>query len=94
MKVFWKIIIGFIPILILGLIVVQFMISNELAAYGNKMGDMEKRIGSLSTQNQILEKQVALVRSLTTIEKKAYDLGFMKSTSYLTIQSSQPVALK
>jgi hypothetical protein len=94
MKIFWGIVMILLPVMIIGLVITQFVISNELAAYGNRLDGYEQKISELMHENQILFKQLAVSRSLSSIENQAITAGFVKTTAYLQVQTDQPVALR
>jgi hypothetical protein len=94
MKFFWGLTMMIIPIVIAGLIIMQFVITNQMAGAGDTLGEMEQQISAFSSENQVLNEQVAMSGSLSVIEKQAVSVGFIKTTSYLPILMDQPVALR
>lgn len=83
MKMIGKIIISTLPLFAIGLIVFQLFLTNELASFGEKILEIDAKIESLSDDNLRLESQVASASSLLTIETKAFELGFKKSSSVI-----------
>jgi hypothetical protein len=81
------------PIILL-LILFQFILSNELASVGSKVEKMDMHADITKEENQLLAKQVAMLRSLDTIEQKAKANGFVKAVTFLTISNAQSVALR
>jgi cell division protein FtsB len=82
-----------LPVIIL-LAVFQFILSNDLASVGAAVEKMDTSAESTKEENQILERQIATLRSLDRIEAKAKENGFIKATTFLTITDSQSVALR
>ena len=58
----------------------------QTSSLGAKLHQLEKEEAKLLNENQILSSELVLQNSLTKIEEKANDLGFMKpeNTLYLT----------
>lgn len=66
----------FLPIIAILLLVVEMLVTNELAGFGKKVAQTERAIDTLKEANQLLGEKVASLSSLLTIEEKAYALGF------------------
>jgi len=79
---------------IIVLVVFQFILSNDLASVGSAVEKMDRYAEVTREENQLLTRQVSILRSLDTIEKKAKENGFVKAATYLTISDTQSVALR
>jgi hypothetical protein len=82
-----------LPLIVL-LTVFQLILSNDLASVGRTVEEMDKHADITKEENQLLVRQLAILRSLDTIETKAKEKGFIKAGTYLTISDSQSVALR
>lgn len=65
-----------LPLLAVALLIVEMLVSNELAGYGRRVAETDRRIDALREENQLLAEKVASLSSLLTIEEKARALGF------------------
>jgi len=92
-KLFCRVSSLILPLIIL-LSVFQFILSNDLASVGAAVEKMDTHADITKEENQLLTRQVSIMRSLDTIEAKAKENGFIKATTYLTISDSQSVALR
>lgn len=73
---FRKKIIGLI-ILVVGLVaVLEIWTVNRLATYGEQLSKLEQIKGSLSTENELLENQIAEKSSLSHLSEQAAAEGF------------------
>ncbi len=79
--------------LIIGLLVIQVVVSNRLATSGLKIVQMETDIGRLNQENGDIRQEIASASALLTITEKAKALGFIKKAQPLFISVIQPVAL-
>ena len=73
--------------------VFQLIISNRLATAGEKLTQINKEIKALEEENERLKKEIAISSSLTTIAKKADEMGFLKVENFLYL-TSEPFAFK
>lgn len=77
--------IRFLPLLAVVLLVVEILVTNELAGFGKKVAEADRAIDALTEENQLLQEKVASLSSLLTIEEKAYALGFITTPTVITI---------
>lgn len=83
-----------LPVVAVALMVLELVVTNELATLGNKVKAIEVKIESLQEENELLSQEVASSSSLVTIATRAKDLGFIKSSSTVSFAPEQlPVAL-
>jgi cell division protein FtsB len=82
-----------VPVIVF-LFVFQFILSNDLASVGATVEKMDTTADKTKEENQILERQLSIMRSLDWIETKAKENGFIKATTFMTISDSQSVALR
>ena len=68
--------IRFVPLIVVLLLVVEILVTNELAGFGRKVGDANRAIDALKEENQLLQEKVASLSSLLSVEEKARALGF------------------
>lgn len=66
----------FLPIIAILLLVVEMLVTNELAGFGKRVAETDRAIDTLKEKNQLLGEKVASLSSLLTIEAKARTLGF------------------
>jgi cell division protein FtsL len=92
MNKIYKIIQYILPISLFLLIFTQIVIANQMAGYGNKIGDIENKIEKLSDENQILIQQLAKAKSLTVIQDKAKEYGLTSVPNAVTVIFDQSVA--
>lgn len=80
-------------VVVLGLLVVQVVVSNRLANYGTTLNQTEKDIEQLTQQNRELHEKIASASALMAIDEKARRLGFIKTVSPQYLTDDFPVAL-
>ncbi len=83
-----------LPFFVVMLVVLQVVVTNELAGMGQNVTNIESQIEAVTTQNELLRQQVASSSSLLLIEEKAKEQGFSEptTTSYLPLDRL-PLAL-
>lgn len=83
-----------LPILVVVLVVLELVVTNELASLGEKVNGIEVKIGALQEENELLSQEVASASSLLSLASRAKDLGFVEAGATLSFTSEQlPVAL-
>lgn len=85
--------IRFLPILAVVLLIVEILVTNELAGFGKKVAQTDGAIDTLKEENQLLQEKVASLSSLLTIEEKARALGFVATPAVVTL-GAQDVAFQ
>lgn len=83
-----------IGFLIAVLAVVQVLISNRLASFGEKLKDQEIEISQLSQKNLEIKKELSQSRSLGELTEAAKELGLTPANSIIYLTPEIPVALK
>jgi len=84
----------FLPLGIIALIILQFVISNEIAGLGEKVALLDDQTQTLADENTLLSQKVASASSLVAIASRAHELGFVESAKYMTVGPEQfPVAV-
>lgn len=79
--------------LLVGLGITQIVMSNELAKMSMDLGSIEDKIADYNQKNDISEQKVASASALSTVYKKAGEMGFMPATRTIVIIPEQlPVA--
>lgn len=77
----------------LSLIVIQVIISNQLATTGLHSAEVETKIQTFVSENADLRQQIASASALRTIESKAHELGFTHPVKPVYLSTDLPVAL-
>ncbi len=75
----------FLPLLAIVLLVVEILVTNELAGFGRKVSETDRAIDATREENQLLQEKVASLSALTTIEEKAHAYGFVTSPPAITV---------
>lgn len=96
MKYIFKCIGILLPIAAVVMIVLQVVVSNELATLGKKLGQLDQNVKLESDINEALRTEVASASSLLVLRDRAELLGFVEPTSkqVISLTSEIPVALK
>jgi cell division protein FtsL len=81
-------------ITIVVLLLLQVIVSNQLATKGLEIADIEKNIGDLRETNTRLSQEVASSSALLAISEKAHELGFTTKLKPVYFHKDQPVALE
>ncbi len=84
-----KIAFGFVIFTLIG---VQLYLLNSLSTYGAKLDTLEKQINEISSENDLLESQVASGSAVATIAKRSTDMGLTTSLKTLSLSEPIPVA--
>lgn len=74
-----------LPIAVVLLLVVEILVTNELAGFGRKVGETNLAIDVLKEENQLLQEKVASLSSLLTVEDKARALGFTTTPTVVSL---------
>lgn len=85
-----------ISLILMILIVVQSLFIGKGAAFGSLVSELDQKIESLKEENQRIEKEIAMLSSCLTIEKKFtnLDLSSLKEISSTNSLANFKVALK
>lgn len=67
------------------LLVVEILVTNELVGFGRKVGDANRAIDALKEENQLLQEKVASLSSLLSVEEKARSLGFTTTPTVVSL---------
>lgn len=63
------------------LIVAEIWVNNAIITYGDKFESLSSLTSSLTTENQVLENEIAKKTSLSDIASKSASLGFSQPES-------------
>jgi len=74
-----------LPIISILLFVSQIICTNNLAEDGATLKEISAKIDALSYDSEKLEQQIASASSLTEIQKRAVDDGFIEAKQFLTL---------
>lgn len=77
--------IRFLPLVAVLLLVVEILVTNELAGFGKKVTEADRAIDTLKEENQLLQEKVASFSSLLAIEEKARALGFTTTPTVIPL---------
>lgn len=84
-----------LPIGIIGFLLLQMVIANEMIVLGDRLARTESRIGDLEEQNEYLKRSLTALSSIQRVQTQAKMMGFTEPTSYIAFdQGLLPVALK
>lgn len=87
----------FVKIIIVVLLVVlavQIVVSNQLSTTGITLAKLDGEFNDYKEKNSLLEEEVLMASSFTTIASNASSLGFVETKSYVSLSGSLPLALK
>lgn len=95
MKIVARIIGIILPVSAIILIVLQVVISNELAALGKRLGHLDAQVRIETDLNEALSTEVASASSLLVLRERAEVLGFVEPSSkqIMSLTLEVPVAL-
>ncbi len=74
-----------IPILVVLLVVVELLVTNELAGFGKRLAETDRAIDIVKEKNQLMNEKIASLSSLLTISEKARNLGFTTTPLVITL---------
>lgn len=77
-----------IPIFVVLLVVVELLVTNELAGFGKRLAETDRAIEVVKEENQLIAEKIASRSSLLTISEKARDLGMTTSPVIITMGGS------
>lgn len=72
----------------------QIILANLISASGDRIQLLEQRYVTLSTQNELLKKQIASVTSLTVLSQEAQKLGLVKNNAVIYLENQVNVAME
>lgn len=71
-------------VLVIGLVFTQLVFANSLATDGQKLAQINQEISKLEAENTSLKVDISQESSLTSLSKKANELGFKKPSKLIT----------
>lgn len=74
-----------LPLLVVLLLVVELLVTNELAGFGKKVSVTDRSIDVVKEENQLLQEKVASLSSLLVVEEKSHSLGLITPPTIVTI---------
>ncbi len=74
-----------LPFFAVILVVTQLVVSNGLVSAGRKTQLLDREIADIGQQNEDLRQKLAFATSLSYLETKAAELGFIKSVHTLSL---------
>ncbi len=83
-----------ISLTLLGLCIVQIVVSNRLSTTGIALSKLEEKIQSYKEENAVLKEKLLITSSFTTIASSASTLGFVNTKSQYILGSYIPIALR
>jgi hypothetical protein len=72
----------------------QFLLTNTLVTYGAQINTSDTKAQALMQENILLTQQVAVAKSLATLEARAVLAGFIKPTGILYLDDQPAVAVR
>lgn len=79
------------PIFVVLLVVVELLVTNELAGFGKRLAETDRAIEVVKEENQLMSEKIASLSSLLTISEKAREFGFT-STPVVVSMGTEDVA--
>lgn len=76
------------------LLVVQVIVSNQLATQGLELSDMDQKARSLKEENLELSQEIASLSALSTVEVRAHELGLINKVDPLYLTKEPAVAVE
>ena len=67
-----------VSLMVISLVFAQLVFANNLAVDGKKLSEIDDEIKNLEAQNTTLKVEIAKASSLTSLSKRANNLGFVK----------------
>ena len=80
--------------IIIGLSLVQVILSNSLSTTGLDLSRIEKETKLYKNENAVLREKLLIATSLSEIASKAAALGFSQNKSRVFVRTSMPIAVK
>lgn len=87
-----KTLIAIIAVITVVLAVANIVASNALATTGKKLQALNQKTTLLNSQNQLLEREISERSSLSYIEARAQELGFIPIAQTLDLTTPAPLA--
>jgi len=88
---------NYLPILIIvfvvGLALVQLVITHRLATDGETVKELEIKASRLDEKNELIRQEINQLGSLRRISQEAEKLGFVRQNSLLHLTPEVPVAM-
>lgn len=77
-----------------GLSLVQIVVSNAFSTDGIVLGNMQKQLAQLESENMQLREQVFSLSSYTHIASSAGTMGFVGGNNQLVLTGARPLAIR
>ena len=87
-------IIMFLILVTFVLSVTRMFVSNRLSTSGVELGKVQEEIGSYKLQNALLAQKYYETASLSALDEKATELGYVEKQSEFVLSGQLPVAIK
>lgn len=71
----------------------QIILSNHLAGFGRELQTLASEEKKVSSENELLQKEIAKESALATISQKAHNLSLVAPSRFLVVEESEFVAL-
>jgi hypothetical protein len=95
MKFVFRTLFILLPMGIVGFLMLQMVIANEMIVIGDRLAQTETRISQLEEQNEYLKRSLTALSSIKRVQTEAKSMGFIEPMSYIAFdQGLLPVALK
>jgi len=88
----YKTVLTVLVCIILVFSIARVVLSNIMAASGQRLAAANQKIKILQEQNQKLENQASLLDSLARVEKLAGETGLVKATNVEVLILAKPIA--
>jgi len=82
-----------IIVLVLGLALVQLILTHRLATAGGAVEELEIQTMRLKDRNELLRQEISQLGSLRRVAQDAEKLGFVRNHNHLHLTPEIPVAM-
>ena len=85
MKSAVRLLLRLLPGLVVVLIIIEIIVTNELVHYGKSVQAIDRQIDTVAQENERIAQNVASASSLIAIEQKAKSLGFISASAPIVL---------
>ena len=83
----------YLGVLVFMLLIIQVIVSNRLAIYGNQISQIDQKMESINQENINISEKIASASSLIVIKQKSLEMGFNQTITPYYVSDNLPVAL-
>lgn len=93
-KSFYRSLVTFLVVVLLGIALVRVVMANVLATSGGQIAAANQKIKILGEENQKVQNEISKLESLRRVEKIAEKKGLIKSKNVEILEPQVPIANK